>query len=116
MEKKVIRTLNVYYYGVMLLTLVVGFLVNFLVDKGHLSTIDIIDCCSSFLPSIESISKFHNSALGIINSLTNVEKVELLPYHDLGKFKWDEKKLGKWFWESKVDSDLVILKNWVENK
>jgi hypothetical protein len=40
MEKKVIRTLNVYYYGVMLLTLVVGFLVNFLVDKGHLSTID----------------------------------------------------------------------------
>lgn len=33
-----------------------------------------------------------------------------------GKFQWDEKKLGKWFWQSKVDSDLVILKNWVENK
>ena len=25
-----------------------------------------------------------------INSLTNIEKVELLPYHNLGKFKWEE--------------------------
>ena len=25
-----------------------------------------------------------------ISSLSNVEKVELLPYHDLGKFKWEQ--------------------------
>lgn len=25
-----------------------------------------------------------------VNSLTNVEKLELLPYHNLGKFKWDQ--------------------------
>lgn len=32
-----------------------------------------------------------------------------------GKFQWAE-NMGSWFWQSKNDSDLVILKNWVENK
>lgn len=31
-----------------------------------------------------------------------------------GKFKWTE-DLGKWFYQSKADSDLVILRDWVEN-
>lgn len=25
-----------------------------------------------------------------ISTLSNVQKVEILPYHDLGKFKWDD--------------------------
>lgn len=29
-------------------------------------------------------------------------------------FKWNSEKMGKWFWKSKIDKDLVILKNWVE--
>lgn len=33
-----------------------------------------------------------------------------------GSFIWDEQKLGKWFYQSKNDPDLVILRNWVENK
>ena len=33
-----------------------------------------------------------------------------------GQFKWDEEILGKWFYQSKNDTDLVILKSWVENK
>lgn len=32
----------------------------------------------------------------------------------IGKFKWT-KDMGSWFWASKNDSDLVIIKNWVEN-
>ena len=28
--------------------------------------------------------------------------------------KWNPDKMGKWFWQSKVDKDLVILRNWVE--
>ena len=31
-----------------------------------------------------------------------------------GKFKWTE-DMGKWFWESKNDPDLVILRSWIEN-
>ena len=32
-----------------------------------------------------------------------------------GSFVWDEEKLGKWFWQSKNDPDLVILRSWIEN-
>lgn len=32
-----------------------------------------------------------------------------------GKFIWDENKLGKWFYQSKIDPDLIILRDWVEN-
>lgn len=31
-----------------------------------------------------------------------------------GKFKWIE-DLGKWFYQSKTDPDLVILRSWIEN-
>lgn len=30
-------------------------------------------------------------------------------------FVWDERKMGKWFWQSKQDKDLVILRDWLEN-
>lgn len=33
-----------------------------------------------------------------------------------GKFVWDEEKMGKWFYQSVNDPDLVILRDWVENK
>lgn len=32
-----------------------------------------------------------------------------------GKFKWNEQTMGKWFWQSKTDPDLVILRSWIEN-
>ena len=32
-----------------------------------------------------------------------------------GAFKWTE-DMGKWFYQSKNDPDLVILRNWIENK
>ena len=33
-----------------------------------------------------------------------------------GRITWDEKEMGNWFWQSKSDSDLVILRSWIENK
>lgn len=33
-----------------------------------------------------------------------------------GKFVWNEETLGKWFWQSKNDPDLVILKSWIEGR
>ena len=32
-----------------------------------------------------------------------------------GFFVWDEKEMGKWFYQSKNDPDLVILRRWIEN-
>lgn len=32
----------------------------------------------------------------------------------LNGFKWESEKMGKWFWQSKMDKDLVILKKWVD--
>ncbi len=29
-------------------------------------------------------------------------------------FQWNPETMGSWFWQSKVDKDLVILKQWVE--
>lgn len=32
-----------------------------------------------------------------------------------GSLFWDEQKMGKWFWQSDKDKDLIILRQWVEN-
>ena len=32
-----------------------------------------------------------------------------------GIFVWDEAEMGKWFYQSKTDPDLVILRSWIEN-
>lgn len=32
-----------------------------------------------------------------------------------GDLYWDEEIMGKWFYESKKDTDLIILREWIEN-
>lgn len=33
-----------------------------------------------------------------------------------GRFVWNESTMGRWFYQSKDDSDLVILRKWIERK
>lgn len=33
-----------------------------------------------------------------------------------GELYWDEESMGKWFWQSPCEKDLVILRSWVENE
>lgn len=33
----------------------------------------------------------------------------------LSGLRWNPEYMGKWFWQSDVDKDLVILKNWIES-
>ena len=40
MEQKIIRTLNLYYYGIMVLTLLAGTLAYFLIMKDYVQPID----------------------------------------------------------------------------
>lgn len=34
--------------------------------------------------------------------------------HILSGLKWSPEKMGRWFWQSSEDKDLVILRNWIE--
>ena len=33
-----------------------------------------------------------------------------------GRLVWDEKKYGKWFWQSKNNKNFVILRKWIDNQ
>lgn len=32
----------------------------------------------------------------------------------LNGLKWNPETMGRWFWQSKIDKDLVILRQWIE--
>lgn len=33
-----------------------------------------------------------------------------------GNLTWNDETMGKWFWQSKIDPDLVILKQWITHE
>lgn len=80
------------------------------------------------VPSERSESKSHQYFIALLERSLNDEdmlygerrdraQIELELYvlcQILDGFKWNSEKLGNWFWQSKADKDLVILRNWIE--
>lgn len=65
MEKNVIRTLNVYYYGVMVLTLLAGALTYFLVIKDYVQVIDSMSTAGQILQYIVIFDALLTIPLGL---------------------------------------------------
>lgn len=65
MEKNVIRTLNVYYYGMMALTLLAGALTYFLVIKDYVQVIDSMSTAGQILQYIVIFDALLTIPLGL---------------------------------------------------
>lgn len=53
---------------------------------------------------------------GLLRDETQVSlELSVLCFILNGSFAWDEQSMGKWFWQSSKDKDLVILRQWVDN-
>ena len=53
---------------------------------------------------------------GLLRDETQVSlELSVLCFILNGSFVWDEQNMGKWFWQSSKDKDLVILRQWVDN-
>ena len=62
------------------------------------------------VPGITDNDKDLYELKAFINSLSNIEKVELLPYHDMGKYKWDEYNQEYPLKDTPIPSQEQILK------
>ena len=49
---------------------------------------------SSEEKSLSEIEYLEKKLVTLLNQLNNVKKVEILPYHDMGKYKWKKLKLS----------------------
>ncbi len=69
---------------------------------GH-TNVNILDCARYLsdihkpvwirhvlVPGITAVDEYLKRTREFIDTLTNVERIDVLPYHTLGKFKWDE--------------------------
>ena len=65
MEQKIIRTLNVYYYGIMALTLLAGTLAYFLIMKDYVQPIDSLSALGQAMQYIVIFDALVTSPLGL---------------------------------------------------
>ena len=83
MEQKIIRTLNVYYYGIMVMTLLAGTLAYFLIMKDYVKPIDSLSTVGQIIQYIIIFDALITIPLGLylckkqctkLSALENVEE------------------------------------------
>lgn len=100
-------------------------------EESLLAVIDNLYCNYKYsLPSERSNSKRHKYFKALsVNEMNDMQLITgerrevaqarlegfILCMIVNGKFVWNEQTMGKWFWQSKTDPDLVILRSWIEN-
>ena len=78
MEQKIIRTLNVYYYGIMVLTLLSGTLAYFLIMKDYVSPIDSLSTLGQVIQYIVIFDALVTIPLGLYLCKKQCTKLSVL--------------------------------------
>ena len=87
MEQKIIRTLNVYYYGIMALTLIAGTLAYFLIMKEYVEPIDSLSTLGKTIQYVVIFDALLTIPLGLYLCKKQCKKLSVLE-------KEEEKLLG----------------------
>lgn len=82
MEQKIIRTLNVYYYGIMALTLLAGTLAYFLIMKDYVQPIDSLSTLGQAIQYIVIFDALITIPLGLYLCKKRCTKLSTLDNHE----------------------------------
>ena len=82
MEKKITRTLNVYYYGMMALTLLAGTLAYFLIMKDYVQPIDSLSVLGQTIQYIVIFDALITIPLGLYLCKKQCTKLSTLDNHE----------------------------------
>ena len=82
MEQKIIRTLNFYYYGMMVLTLLVGTLAYFLIMKDYVQPIDSLSTLGQVIQYIIIFDALLTIPLGLYLCKKQCTKLSVLENED----------------------------------
>ena len=82
MEQKIIRTLNVYYYGIMALTLLAGTLAYFLIMKDYVQPIDSLSTLGQAIQYMVILDALVTIPLGLYLCKKQCTKLSVLENED----------------------------------
>ena len=82
MEQKIIRTLNVYYYGIMALTLLAGTLAYFLIMKDYVQPIDSFSMLGQIIQYVIIFDALVTIPLGLYLCKKQCTKLSTLDNHE----------------------------------